>query len=377
MKKLFIVLSAFLFLSSLTFSQVYINSWALGFGFLYPRYIAADVTPTDWSYGGYLSLQYEFSEHVGVRLKGFYQILNSESYFADAIGKQKYTTNTMGGGLDLLYSFVPCEPVSPFVGFGFNGFTAAVKKSIYVMNKTYYAYQLNLLGGVNWSLGDGAKFKTEIGYHTVSEDKFDGKVGMGGGFLGGDQDSYMSFEVGFLFYLNLDESSRFCEIYKGIPKYTPTIVDYSRIEKIVKQNSPKPSDIDYDRIENIVKQYSERPQSEAKRNWVLIGVNFESGKSSLSPEAYPILLNTCQILLLNPDITVEIQGHTDIVGTPEFNRRLSIARAETVKRFLMSKGVNGNRLSVTGFGDTQPIADNTTSTGKAMNRRIEFKVTNY
>ena len=368
MRRLIILAGIVIAATTMNFGQVYIQSWGLGFGFLYPRYIAADVTPTDFSYGGYLTLQHEFSEHVGLRFKGYYASLKSE--------KPEIITNILGGGIDLMYSFVPCESVSPYVGFGFNGLTAALKKATLVTNKTYYAYQLNLLGGVNWSLGDGAKFKTEIGYHTVSEDQFDGVRGPLGGFLGGDQDSYMSFEVGFLFYLNLDQASKFCDIYNGIPKYTPTIVDYNRIEKIVKQNSPQPSEIDYGRIEDIVKQYSERPQSDIKRNWVLIGVNFESGKSSLSPEAYPILLNTCQILLLNPEISVEIQGHTDIVGTPEFNRRLSIARAETVKRFLMSKGVNGDRLSVVGFGDTQPIADNTTPTGKAMNRRIEFKITN-
>jgi len=368
MKRLVFLICVVLFASTMSYSQVYIQSWGLGFGFLYPRYIAADVTPTDFSYGGYLTLQYEYGEHVGLRFKGYYASLKSE--------KPEIITNLLGGGADLMYSFVPCEPVSPYVGFGFNGFTASLQKATAVRNKTYYAYQLNLLGGVNWSLGDGAKFKTEIGYHTVSEDQFDGVTGPLGGFLGGNQDAYMSFEVGFLFYLNLDQASKFCDIYKGIPKYTPTIVDYSRIEKIVKQNSYKPTTIDYDKIEEIIKRYTEQAATEeTKKNWVLIGVNFEFGKSSLSPEAFPILFNAVSVLLMNPSLQVDIQGHTDNIGTPESNRKLSIVRGETVKRFLISKGVNPSRLTVTGFGDTQPLLDNNTEEGRTMNRRIEFKVT--
>ncbi|HOJ19482.1 MAG TPA: OmpA family protein [Ignavibacteriaceae bacterium] len=368
MRKLILIATIILVTSTINFGQVYIQSWGLGFGFLYPRYIAADVIPTDFSYGGYLSLQHEFSEHVGVRLKGYYAELKSE--------KPEIISTLMGGGLDLIYSFVPCEPVSPYMGFGFNGFTAAVEKATKVKNKTYYAYQFNLLGGVNWSLGEGAKFKTEIGYHTVSEDQFDGVNGPSGGFLGGGQDAYMSFEVGFLIYLNLDEASKFCDIYKGIPKYTPTIVDYNRIERIVKQNSPKTEGIDYNRIEEIIRRYAEqKPTEETKKNWVLIGVNFESGKSTLTAEAYPILINAVSVLLLNPELNVEIHGHTDNVGGAELNRKLSIARAETVQRFLISKGVQPSRLSVTGFGDTQPLVDNNTPEGKAINRRIEFKVT--
>jgi len=109
---------------------------------------------------------------------------------------------------------------------------------------------------------------------------------------------------------------------------------------------------------------------------VLIGVNFESNKSSLSPEAYPILVNAVQVLLSNPDLEVEVQGHTDNVGNKDYNRKLSIERAETVKRFLISKGINPSRLTVVGYGDSQPISDNKTPQGKALNRRIEFKIKN-
>lgn len=366
MKKL--VLLIFILIINQSFSQVYINNWGLGFGVLYPRYIAADVIPTDMSLGGFLSLQHEFSEHVGIRIKGLYMDINSE--------KPKITTSVAGGGIDMVYTFVPCEQLSPYMGFGFTGFSFTLKDAVLAANKSYLAYQMNILGGVYWNiLGDGGKMKTEIGYHTVSEDKFDGVPGGGGGLLGGNQDAYMSFELGFIFYFSTDEESRFCDIYRGIPKYEPTKVDYDKIENIVKQYSETPLSLDYDRIEDIVRKYSQG-NIEIKNNWVLIGVNFESNKSSLSPEAYPILVNAVQVLLSNPDLEVEVQGHTDNVGNKDYNRKLSIERAETVKRFLISKGINPSRLTVVGYGDSQPISDNKTPQGKALNRRIEFKIKN-
>ena len=75
-----------------------------------------------------------------------------------------------------------------------------------------------------------------------------------------------------------------------------------------------------------------------------------------------------------PDVKMSIAGHTDNTGKPEKNQALSVSRAESVKKYLVSKGVNESRLTATGFGQDQPIADNTTTSGKAKNRRVEFKV---
>jgi outer membrane protein OmpA-like peptidoglycan-associated protein len=75
-----------------------------------------------------------------------------------------------------------------------------------------------------------------------------------------------------------------------------------------------------------------------------------------------------------PDVKMSIAGHTDNSGKPEKNQALSVARAESVKKYLVSKGVAENRLTATGYGQDQPIADNTTPAGKAKNRRVEFKV---
>ena len=73
---------------------------------------------------------------------------------------------------------------------------------------------------------------------------------------------------------------------------------------------------------------------------------------------------------------VEIQGHTDNVGSERYNQTLSERRARTDLNYLVARGINANRLQTIGYGETKPIADNSTPAGRAMNRRIEFKILN-
>jgi outer membrane protein OmpA-like peptidoglycan-associated protein len=105
---------------------------------------------------------------------------------------------------------------------------------------------------------------------------------------------------------------------------------------------------------------------------ILTGVQFEFNKADLTPEAKPILDGVAESLQDYPTVELEIDGHTDSIGTLEYNNDLSLKRAQTVKDYLVSKGVKENRLTVAGFGPSRPIASNDTPEGQAKNRRIEF-----
>jgi len=106
---------------------------------------------------------------------------------------------------------------------------------------------------------------------------------------------------------------------------------------------------------------------------VLEGVHFDLNSANLSQESYSILDHVAEELRDNPHVRVEIQGHTDEVGTPEYNQDLSQRRAETVRDYLVSKGVKEDRLVPKGYGATRPVASNDTEEGRAKNRRVELK----
>ncbi|MDH7516133.1 MAG: OmpA family protein [Bacteroidota bacterium] len=106
--------------------------------------------------------------------------------------------------------------------------------------------------------------------------------------------------------------------------------------------------------------------------FTLFGVNFEVDKDILRPESLPILDENARYFFEYPDMEVEIRGHTDSDASEEYNMDLSLRRAKSVKRYLVSKGIDEKRLTVRGFGESCPIASNATEFGKARNRRIEF-----
>lgn len=109
---------------------------------------------------------------------------------------------------------------------------------------------------------------------------------------------------------------------------------------------------------------------------VLEGIMFASGKATILPESTTILDKVYESLKANPDVNVQILGHTDSVGSDENNRSLSLKRAQAVKDWLTAKGINSARIKVVGKGEAEPIASNDTSDGRARNRRIEFQVEN-
>lgn len=108
---------------------------------------------------------------------------------------------------------------------------------------------------------------------------------------------------------------------------------------------------------------------------LLAGIaSFETASAILSTSAETLLDRAIKILKANPDTVVSVEGHTDSQGKGANNMKLSQARAQAVVDYLISGGVDASRLKAIGYGETRPIADNTTAKGRAQNRRIEFVV---
>jgi OOP family OmpA-OmpF porin len=101
---------------------------------------------------------------------------------------------------------------------------------------------------------------------------------------------------------------------------------------------------------------------------------FDFDKSVLKPAAKTSLDNLVgQIKSLALEVVIAT-GHTDSVGTDAYNQKLSVRRATAVKNYLVSKGIDANRIQIEGKGESQPVADNKTSAGRAKNRRVQIEV---
>lgn len=104
-------------------------------------------------------------------------------------------------------------------------------------------------------------------------------------------------------------------------------------------------------------------------------IHFEFDKSIIRPISYPILDDVAHLLEINPQIRrVRVEGHTDWIGSDAYNQSLSERRAQSVRDYLIRKGIAPDRLIAVGYGEARPIADNNTTQGRAQNRRTEFTV---
>jgi outer membrane protein OmpA-like peptidoglycan-associated protein len=109
---------------------------------------------------------------------------------------------------------------------------------------------------------------------------------------------------------------------------------------------------------------------------ILEQVQFETGRATISTGSYALLDEVANVLLLNPQIVrVEVQGHTDNVGTDETNQKLSQRRANAVRDYLVDKGVKKSRLVAQGYGASEPLGSNDTEAGRKANRRVQFEIT--
>jgi outer membrane protein OmpA-like peptidoglycan-associated protein len=105
-------------------------------------------------------------------------------------------------------------------------------------------------------------------------------------------------------------------------------------------------------------------------------IHFRFNSSVIEPASYPMLDAIAAALREHPEVTqVSIEGHADSTGSSRFNFALSKARAEAVKSKLMERGIAPGRLVTLGWGEEIPLSDNATHTGRSLNRRVEFHIT--
>ncbi len=109
--------------------------------------------------------------------------------------------------------------------------------------------------------------------------------------------------------------------------------------------------------------------------WTFRGVLFDVDSAKIKSVYHDMITNAVRVLKLNPELTLEIQGHTDSTGSEAYNLKLSQRRAEAVKAELIRHGIAPERLTTVGYGESRPVAPNDTAEGRALNRRVTYKRT--
>ncbi|MGD0712077.1 MAG: OmpA family protein [Bacteroidales bacterium] len=115
-------------------------------------------------------------------------------------------------------------------------------------------------------------------------------------------------------------------------------------------------------------------QIDPPKTYTLDNVFFDTGLATLKPTSYKALNDLYEVMELKPTLIIEIDGHTDNTGTHEVNMKLSQDRANAVRNYIINKGIASNRITAIGYGDTMPVADNSTEEGRSKNRRTEVSI---
>lgn len=129
-------------------------------------------------------------------------------------------------------------------------------------------------------------------------------------------------------------------------------------------------------VEKLKKELEGYKSKKSDRGTVLVLDNllFDTGGANLHPGSKKNLEPLVKYLRENKERNISIEGHTDSVGNDEFNRELSLRRADAVKQYLLQSGIDENRIRTRGFGETYPVASNSNSSGRQMNRRVEIVI---
>lgn len=358
MLKYSLIILLFLISESSTTAQVFENKWGVGFGGIYPRFFSVSgsgISGND-NYGAYISIERFFNESLSLRLLTNFIHMQSE-YSLN--GQQTQTVEHLAGNIDVLYKFLPCRMVSPYLVFGFGGTAFRSQNSFNpdLDDETFGGYQTNFGLGIEWGLNSSLSIKTEAMYRTASNNKIDGNERINEnskGVFGGNGDTYGTFDVGLIWYIARGNESDICD------KCPEGISEIIRVDTVIIK---EPYEVYKEKVDTI---QIEKP--------ILFGVHFEFDKHDLRPESFPILDHAVEVLKKFPGINVNIGGHTDSFGTDDYNIKLSERRVKTVFNYLTSKGISADRINLNWFGEKTPLKDNDTPINRAFNRRVEIKV---
>ncbi|HLX13035.1 MAG TPA: OmpA family protein [Bacteroidota bacterium] len=282
-----------------------------------------------------------------------------------------------------MVGYIHILPNSMFDPYVYAGLGAMLYKrvngdNVYIPNSKFNTTVLIPMGiGFEVPMTGNLSFVADAGYR-VTDAYTD--------YIAGGLDSYATAKVGIDIRLGSDHVDEETvvptnTVYVDRPvvvQKTDTVTNTVYVPKtdtvtntVVIDRTPVPP---RDTITNTVLVNNNPIVLEKGKTVVLKGISFETGKATLTIDSKDILLLAYNAMVASPDINVLIVGHTDNVGQRDYNRDLSVRRAKAVKEWMINEGIASSRMTTSGRGMDEPVDVNSTSEGRANNRRIEFRV---
>ena len=323
-----------------------------------------------------LGVGYNFDEHWGA--EAVFSFVESE------IERKGGDLDAYIYRLDGLYHFMPSQKIVPYIGAGVGLMTADRER-----RSTDNDPIVNYGAGLKFFFNKAVALRADVRHIISFDDTYNDLVytiGLSFNF-GGDGKTLRKDSDNDGVYDDMDKcpktSHGVAVDSAGCPLDSDRDGVYDNMDRcpdtplgIVVDSSGCPLDSDRDGVYDYKDKCPGTPvgvKVDSKGCWVIKGVNFDTAKWDIKPEFYPILDEVVTVLANNPELKVEIKGHTDNSGFLEFNQKLSENRAKAIIEYFIKEGINPKRLSAKGFGPSQPLYTNDTPEGRAKNRRIELK----
>lgn len=270
-------------------------------------------------------------------------------------------------GLDLTFNrvFNRAGRVSPFIGAGLTSLSTKFRDTGFSSSnlgaKLGAGLTADLVGGEQWELQALGELGTRVDkIQRISGDQWDPYAGIG---------------------LRIAFGGRSPQVLAPAAPAAPTPVAAPAPPPVAPTAPvappPPPADDDHDGVPNSADRCPNTPAGDKVDAagcglTIQLQVNFDTNSAHIKPESYAELDNFVAFLKQVPSAHGELEGHTDSVGSDAYNLKLSQARADAVKAYVVDKGIDATRLTAGGYGESRPVADNKTAEGRAQNRRVLF-----
>jgi OOP family OmpA-OmpF porin len=311
-------------------------------------------------------------------LRMFGRISTFSQQFTQSLwGPDNYSKSGLDGGLQKIERGRGESPLNLAINAAagdlgsFQGKTAVI--TVTDANKEYMNYDaaVNAAKGLKDQYGDSLCIYTvQIGNDPEAKKVLDkvAEAGQCGFATNADQISSSGGMAAFVEQVFLTKVEKVAVVEEVVVVKIPVV-------KAPVVKAPVRGDRDGDGVYDDLDQCPNTPKGAKVDNrgcWVLGDILFDFDKYNIKPQYNSELIQVAIVLQDNPSVAVEIQGHTDDIGTAGYNKKLSKQRADSVMNYLVKMGIDKKRLSTKGYGFSRPIASNLTKRGRAMNRRVEL-----